>query len=396
METRKSFNSGRAVVIGGSIAGLLAGRVLINYFDYEEIYMSMLEGTPWLLAHKSMLQVNKPFKVSLYGNDYVLWKDDLGNINALPNACPHMGAMLSEGWCEARADKTSVVVCPFHALEFDGEGCTVLPGSKKKTLPQLEPLELIIQGDFIWSYGNHEPKQSIPNILNEIGAEYEFVGHTADTSVETDLLSMLLNMHDYNHQNGTHRPMFQIQEVNFHKFIDNGYHSHTFYDMPTKVVSLKEKISNPTLFFVPKVIKAHLENYFPSLVIFHGNVDIGKFAQVHIFIPESLTRTRTYALLFGLSKNPIFNLMKNSFLDSVKTVVEQDSDILRKIYPNTPQKIRLNNEVGMDWVRRNFENYPQIVEPNLSKLSHESPQPPLISYGVHTSSYPSYISSLCP
>lgn len=46
--------------------------------------MSMLPGAPWLLAHKSMLQVNKPRKVSLYGCDYVLWKDITGNLSALP------------------------------------------------------------------------------------------------------------------------------------------------------------------------------------------------------------------------------------------------------------------------------------------------------------------------
>jgi phenylpropionate dioxygenase-like ring-hydroxylating dioxygenase large terminal subunit len=318
---------------------------------------SMLEGAPWLVAHKSMLAVNKPHKISLYGNDYVLWKDASSNINALSNSCPHMGAMLSEGWCHEREEKTSVVVCPFHALEFDSQGCTVLPGSKKKTLPQLKPLELIIQGDFIWSYGGHEPKAPIPNILNEIAAQQELIGHTADTSVETDLLSMLLNMHDYNHQNGTHRPLFQIEEVQFEQFIDNGYHSHAYYHMPTKAASLAEKFHNPGLLFIPKVLKAHLENYFPSLVIFHGEVDLGKFAQIHIFVPESPTHTRTYVLLFGLSKNPIFKAFGKKFLDLAKVVVQQDADILQKIYPNTPQKIKLNNEVGMDWVRRNFKNW---------------------------------------
>jgi phenylpropionate dioxygenase-like ring-hydroxylating dioxygenase large terminal subunit len=59
-----------------------------------------------------MLEVNKPKKVSLYGADYVLLQDQTGKINALPNACPHMGAMLSEGWCHEREDKTSAVVCP--------------------------------------------------------------------------------------------------------------------------------------------------------------------------------------------------------------------------------------------------------------------------------------------
>ena len=329
--------------------------------------MSMLEGAPWLLAHKSMLEVNKPRKVSLYGADYVLWQERTGKINALPNACPHMGAMLSEGWCHEHEDKTSAVVCPFHALEFDSQGCTMLPGAKKKTLPQLEPLELIIQGDFIWSYGGYEPKVPIPNTLNEIASQYEFIGHTADTSVETDLLSMLLNMHDYNHQNGTHRPLFKIEEVQFENFIDSGHQSHAFYNMPTAPTSWKEKLSNPELLMIPKVIKAHLENHFPCLVIAHVENWLGKVAQVHLFVPESKTQTRTYVLMYGLPKNPAFKTLGQKFLNLAKVVVEQDADILRKIYPNTPQKIKLNNEVGMDWVRRNFKRWFEIAEPNLSK-----------------------------
>jgi phenylpropionate dioxygenase-like ring-hydroxylating dioxygenase large terminal subunit len=327
----------------------------------------MLEGAPWLLAHKSMLEVNKPRKVSLYGADYVLWQDGTGKINALPKACPHMGAMLSEGWCQERADKTSVVVCPFHALEFDSEGCTILPGSKKKTLPQLKPLELIIQGDFIWSYGGYEPKVPIPNILNEIASQYQFIGHTADTSVETDLLSMLLIMHDYNHQNGTHRPLFRIEEVEFESFIDSGHESHAFYNMPTAPASLVEKLSNPDLLLLPQVIKAHLENHFPSLVMVYAENGLGKVAQIHLFVPESKTRTRTYVLMYGLPKHPAFKVFGQKFLNFAKVVIEQDTDILRKIYPNPPQKIKLNNEVGMDWVRRNFESWPEIGEPNLSK-----------------------------
>ncbi len=47
--------------------------------------MSMLKGAPWLLAHKSMLQINKPQKISLYGKDYVMWKDQTDRVNALPN-----------------------------------------------------------------------------------------------------------------------------------------------------------------------------------------------------------------------------------------------------------------------------------------------------------------------
>ncbi len=328
---------------------------------------SMLPGSPWLLAHKSMLTVNQPYKVTLYDQDYVIWKDQGDDIHALPNACPHMGAMLSEGWCETDKDGTSQIVCPFHALGFDGTGCTVLPGTNNKTLPQINPLKLIIQGDFIWSYGNYEPLRPIPTLLNEINQSYSFIGSVADRSVETDLLSMLLNMHDYNHQNGTHRDLFQITEVKFHQFVDQGHHSHAFYEMPTAPYTLMEKLKKPDLFLLPNTIKAHLENIFPSLVIFHGESPFGKLAQCHLFVPEGVNQTRTYILLFAQFKHSLFKFLGESYLKFGQIVVDQDSNILGKIYQNTPQKIKLNNEVGMDWVRRNFASFPDITKPNLSR-----------------------------
>jgi phenylpropionate dioxygenase-like ring-hydroxylating dioxygenase large terminal subunit len=329
--------------------------------------MTMLSGAPWLLAHKSMLKINQPMKVSLYGSDYVMWKDSAGTITALPNACPHMGAMLSEGWCETHRDGTSSIICPFHALEFDQSGCTILPGTEKKTLPQLQPLKLIIQGDFIWSYGDCEPKIPIPTIFNEIAATNEFIGFTADTSINTDLLTMLLNMHDYNHQNGTHRELFQVTGVQFKEFIDRGHHSEAFYDLPTAPYTFVEKLKNPSLLLIPSVIKAHLENFFPSLVIFHGESPVGKVAQCHLFVPEAEDRTRTYVLMFGKVNHPMLRSLGKTFLNFAKVVVEQDADILGKLYPETPQKIKLNNEVGMDWVRRNFKSFPEVTEPNLSR-----------------------------
>ena len=327
---------------------------------------SMLTGAPWLLAHKSMLSVNQPLKVALYGTDYVLWKDAAGAVHALPNACPHMGAMLSEGWCTP-SNGSSNVVCPFHALQFDSEGCTVLPGSGKKSLPQLPPLELIVQGDLIWSYGGYAPKVPIPQILNEFAAQYEFIGATGDRSVKTDLLTMLLNMHDYDHQNGTHRALFEIQEVQFKQFADHGHHSHAYYDMPRTKPQLQDVIKNPAVLALPKTISAHLENFFPALVIFHGESSIANIKQCHLFIPESETHTRTYVLMFGQAHSPIAHLLKQNFLKLAEVVVDQDADILSKIYSDAPQKIKLNNEVGMDWVRRNFESFPNVAEPNLSK-----------------------------
>ncbi|MGL5926704.1 Rieske 2Fe-2S domain-containing protein [Chroococcidiopsis sp.] len=327
----------------------------------------MLQGAPWLLAHRSMLKPNQPMKVSLYGKDYVLWQDSTGKISCLPNACPHMGAMLSAGWCVKKPDGSSAIACPFHALEFDRNGCTILPGTLKPTKSLLQPLELIIHGDFIWSYGGFAPKIPIPTILNKIAAEYEFVGYTGDRSIKTDFLSLLLNMHDYNHQNGTHRSLFEIEEVQLKQFIDDGLHSHAYIAQLRKKPNLQDFLKNPGLLAMPQVLEAHLENFFPFMGMVHGESPLLSLKECHFYLPESETHSRVYVLIFVKAHHPIAHLIKQNLLRLVEVVIEQDAEILSKIYVNTPQHIKLNNEVGMDWVRRNYASFPAIVEPHVSR-----------------------------
>ena len=75
------------------------------------------------------------------------------------------------------------------------------------------------------------------------------------------------NKHSIHHQNGTHRDLFEITEVRFEQFIDNGYHSEAFFNTPTAPKTFWQKLKQPQQFLLPDVIQAHLENYFPSLVI---------------------------------------------------------------------------------------------------------------------------------
>ncbi|MBD2018893.1 Rieske 2Fe-2S domain-containing protein [Leptolyngbya sp. FACHB-36] len=329
--------------------------------------MERLQGSPWLLAHRSMLKPNQPRKFSLLDEDYVLWQDPQGRIQALPNACPHMGAMLSEGWCVPQSEGRSAVVCPFHALAFDRAGCTVLPGSNNSTKSLLQPLELVIQGDFIWTYGGYEPKIPIPELMNTIAAEYQFIGVVGDRSIPTDILSLLLNMHDYNHQNGTHRELFEIEEVKVKQFIDAGLHSHAYLAQLRKQPMLREILKNPAQLALPKVLEAHLENYFPFMGIMHGDNKLLSLKECHFYLPESVQRSRVFVLMYMQAHAPIAHLLKRNLLKLVNVVVEQDAKILSHIYPNTPQRIKLNNEVGMDWVRRNFEQFPVVAEPNFSR-----------------------------
>ncbi|MGF1480858.1 MAG: Rieske 2Fe-2S domain-containing protein [Cyanophyceae cyanobacterium] len=329
--------------------------------------MKQLQGSPWLLAHRSMLKPNQPVKISLFGQDYVLWQALQSTISALPNACPHMGAMLSEGWCVTQPDGSSAIACPFHALEFDHLGCTILPGSHKKTHSFLQPLELITQGDFIWSYGGYEPKIPIPTLMNEIAAEYEFIGVTGERSISTDILSLLLNMHDYNHQNGAHRELFEIEAVQVKQFIDEGLHSHAYLSQPRKHPTWRDILRNPAQLAMPKVLEAHLENFFPFMGLLHGENKLLSLKECHFYLPEAEHRSRVFVLMYMKAHTPIAHLLKGNLLKLIDVVVEQDARILSKIYANAPQRIKLNNEVGMDWVRRNFKSFPAVIEPNLSR-----------------------------
>jgi nitrite reductase/ring-hydroxylating ferredoxin subunit len=108
----------------------------------------ILPGAPWLIAHRSQLGVNQPQRISLNGQDFVLWQTAQGDVFALDNVCPHMQAPLSNGWiCQDR----KTIACPFHALEFDGQGRLHQQGNVG-TQSLLTPLELIIKGDCIWTF----------------------------------------------------------------------------------------------------------------------------------------------------------------------------------------------------------------------------------------------------
>ena len=69
-----------------------------------------LPGAPWLIAHKSMLTVNKPKMFTICGQDYVLWKNQKGEVSALENICPHLGAKLSNGWICEKTNTISIMM----------------------------------------------------------------------------------------------------------------------------------------------------------------------------------------------------------------------------------------------------------------------------------------------
>ena len=78
----------------------------------------------YVVAQANELQKSKPFKATIWGKDYVLWKTDKDTYNALEDVCPHKGAALSVGYIA-----NDHAVCPYHGYEFSSQGnLTTVPG----------------------------------------------------------------------------------------------------------------------------------------------------------------------------------------------------------------------------------------------------------------------------
>ena len=301
----------------------------------------ILPGAPWLIAHKSMLGVNKPNKITLNGKDYVLWQNQKGEVFALNNICPHMQAPLSEGWvCQER----NTITCPFHALEFDGNG-RLCKEEKVDTKPLTQSLELIIKDDCIWTYGGFEPRLPVPDLISKIASEYELIGVTGEKSIQGDFLSNILINYDYNHLNGTHKEMFRITSCQVKSFEEKGYSARVEQEIIRANNTVAEIIRNPALLVIPKKMNNTVEYSFPSTTVIFGKSPILSLAEVHILYPETENKTKTFVLLYSNFKNPIFgSIFKTSLLPTIGKIVEQDSTTIESLYPREKPKIRLLGE----------------------------------------------------
>lgn len=314
----------------------------------------ILPGAPWLIAHKSMLGINHPHKITLNGQDYVLWQNETGEVFALDNVCPHMQAPLSDGWiCQER----NTITCPFHALEFDGQGRLYQEG-KQDVKPVANPLDIILVGDCIWTYGGYEPRLPIPDLIGRISQGFQFLGVTGAKSINGDFLTNLMINYDYNHQNGTHRDVFKIKAIEVSDYEENGYYTKLVQKIIKDDNTLGEILSNPVLLTVPKTWFNNFEYAFPSLTSLVINVPVGQVIQIHILYPETENRTKTFILAFGKFKNRLLtSLLKNSVLKAAATIVQQDTTAIESLYPREKPKIRLPNEEIMFYAEKLYRDW---------------------------------------
>ncbi|OWY64053.1 Rieske (2Fe-2S) protein [cyanobacterium TDX16] len=281
---------------------------------------TILPGAPWLIAHRSMLGIDQPHKVSLNEQDYVLWQNSQGEVFALNNICPHMQAPLSNGWiCHER----NTITCPFHALEFDGQGRLHQSG-KTGVQPLTTPLALIIRGDCIWTYGGLSAKIPVPDLIENLSCGMTFLGVAGEKSIRGTFLNSLLIGYDYNHPLGTHRKLFGIKANRIPIFEREGYWAKVVQELDRDDASFNNIRRNPAILLVPKTYTGILEYAFPTLATFRTRFPLGEILQVHVLHPETETRTKTFVLVYVKFERPVLKLLLQRLIDISENIQHLD------------------------------------------------------------------------
>ena len=336
----------------------------------------MYEGAPWCLGRYDSFEVDTPQLITLLGHDYVIWKDKLGNLNAIDNVCPHAGANLAKGGYVVNFAGKDCLACPYHGnkVQFFGDGKVVI--DNKVSTQAIQPvLPLQVIDGLVWTYGLSwrreasplgqeedgklvskpiEPKLPIPDYskvpnLPEYcsNLQLEKLNHiySRSQSVKCNIAQAIWNIHDGEHFAGTHRDTMLSQEIK----IDNLIQDEHKISWQLTLNKRKDKVAkkNKMNLLLEDSFVQVFNTFLPSLAVvtldFKGNIVVG----IVTMYPESPQRVRlcldSYTDLNFSWWQKLIRLrqLSNMFRDRL---IMEDISILENLYTNFEQKIALKND----------------------------------------------------
>ena len=106
--------------------------------------MQPLDSWPPVLPVHALARHRKPVRVTLCGQDIVVFRTAEGALGALKDLCPHRRMALSAGWVEG--DK---LVCPYHGWQYGCDGVGHSPGNRDLR-PRVKPFQVVERHGWIW------------------------------------------------------------------------------------------------------------------------------------------------------------------------------------------------------------------------------------------------------
>jgi phenylpropionate dioxygenase-like ring-hydroxylating dioxygenase large terminal subunit len=304
----------------------------------------------WYVAEWSHAVKDKPVKVKLLGQNFVLFRDTQGKVNCLSDVCLHRGGSLAGG--QVHKD---CVACPYHGWRYNGAGeVTFIPtrgeGGKIPERARIDAYPTEERYGMIWVFLGDLPESErypIPPF-----AEYGQPGWKAVTSEYTWKASaarVVENGIDMAHASFVH-PVFGHPSTADKNYIESdrreewwGTHTCVMYppafkDGPIRRFIRKEK--QPT--------RVHPSYYLPGYVV-RLQVDLRPGWQIIMFdanTPVDEFTTRTFAIqVRSFFRQRIFDKGSEKRL---REILLQDAAIIEQASPN--------------WLPETLENELSVVQ----------------------------------
>jgi phenylpropionate dioxygenase-like ring-hydroxylating dioxygenase large terminal subunit len=274
----------------------------LNYKDLTD--QSKYDLQWYVIGKKSDFTRNLPKKVQVWNTNYVVWRNENGNLVALDDACPHKGASLSAGkLCDNN------IICPYHGYEFNDQGTlTKVPGICFKPSPvyDVKKYNIIDKNGWVYLntyYTNSSSELNITgdSIYNEPEIEEGFA--VVHLDMEYNCYSRILSensldiMHiAFVHTFGNKNRPNPSKELPPRQIAPNHYKSTYFYEAGEDSIARK-------VFGVKDLI---IENEF---ILPHTTVARVKFG-------DQVSTVITFALPLGDNKSKLFVKTYRNFWDN--------------------------------------------------------------------------------
>lgn len=289
----------------------------------------------WYAVEFSRSVKDKPIPVTLMGQQYVLYRNQRGQVVALNNQCAHRGAALHRGWLE-----DDCLRCPYHGWKFNAEGQCVdipadLPDVPISKRARVETYPIQEQDGMVWLFVGDRPSHEaapIPELLPElvdpqwraVYGEYTWNAHYTRV-IESNL--------DVSHAAFVHPPFFGNRDravVDEYDVNTNDYSATAIVKAPApkRRTFLKYLLKEENRYSLTKITV-----YLPT--INRIEIDFGFRGYKYIYYTTSipLDGKTTLAKYIGLR-----NFLKfpwadgNSHENAYKTYLE-DQDVVQTCYP---------------------------------------------------------------
>ena len=124
----------------------------------------------WPLLRTEEALMHDLAAVRVLGVEYVLWRDDAGNVNVWEDRCPHRGVRLNIG-----TNAGSELVCRYHGWRFASESgrCTFIPAHPNQAPPtaaRATTLRCTEKYGLIWLLAGEGATPPAVPVLDERGA----------------------------------------------------------------------------------------------------------------------------------------------------------------------------------------------------------------------------------